>query len=212
MQMFEHAIALDPSFALAYAGVATSCALIHEWHQTDARWIEKGRAACERALFSSPRLQEAAELAERAIEANDDDCDVYVPFGNALRRLRGGNGAEELRRREVKALKRQLQWVPEDARARILLAGGYAFFGEKENAARELERAVALRPNDSNILYNAACTYGILGMKAEALATFRKAIAAGYNNLAWAARDADLACLRDHPEFQQLLGRAANPA
>jgi hypothetical protein len=64
-------------------------------------------------------------------------------------------------------------------------------------------------PKTPNILYNAACTYGILGQKLDALALLRRARDAGYSNLEWALRDPDLACLRDDPEFQRLVGKAA---
>jgi hypothetical protein len=63
-----------------------------------------------------------------------------------------------------------------------------------------------LRPRDGNTLYNAACTYGVLGKKPEALETLKKAIAAGYGNLNWAARDTDLDCLHDDPEFRAIVG------
>jgi hypothetical protein len=66
--------------------------------------------------------------------------------------------------------------------------------------------ALVLRPNDGNILYNAACTYGLLQKKAEALALLRKAKECGFGTMEWAARDPDLACLHDDPEFQQLVG------
>jgi hypothetical protein len=77
---------------------------------------------------------------------------------------------------------------------------------------RHLQTAVALRPNDGNTLYNAACTYGVLTRKAEALETLKKALAAGYGNLNWAARDSDLDCLHDNTEFQKLVGLSEAPA
>ena len=64
--------------------------------------------------------------------------------------------------------------------------------------------SVALRPGDSNVLYNAACTYGILLNKEQAMVTIRKAFECGYGNHEWALRDPDLAILRDEPEFQRL--------
>ena len=107
----------------------------------------------------------------------------------------------------MKVLRQQLELVPEDVRARILLATSLAHFGgEAEESIRHLQTAVALRPGDSNTLYNAACTYGILGKKTEALDTLKKAFAAGYGNAHWAAKDADLACLHDNPEFRRLVG------
>jgi non-specific serine/threonine protein kinase len=61
------------------------------------------------------------------------------------------------------------------------------------------------------VLYNAACTYGVLGKKGEALEALKKAFAAGYNNPAWAANDTDLDCLHDDPEFQKLIGVSKPP-
>ena len=64
---------------------------------------------------------------------------------------------------------------------------------------------MAVRPNDSNILYNAACTYGILQRKADALALLKKAKEAGYHNLRWMAKDPDLSCLFGDTAFQKLV-------
>ena len=86
------------------------------------------------------------------------------------------------------------------------MAVNLASCGETEESVRHLQTAVALRPNDGNTLYNAACTYGVLARKAEALETLKKAVAAGYGNLNWAARDSDLDCLHDDPEFRKLVG------
>jgi hypothetical protein len=69
---------------------------------------------------------------------------------------------------------------------------------------RELEKAVTMRFNDPNVLYNAACTYGIMNMKKEALEMLKKAKASGYANLEWANRDPDLTCVRDEAEFKEL--------
>jgi len=104
----------------------------------------------------------------------------------------------------MNVLRQQLELTPDNVRARILLAADYASLGLKSDAIRELERAVEMRPNDANILYNAACTYGVMQMKTEALALARKTIEVGYTNLDWMLRDPDLACLHGEPEFQQL--------
>ena len=67
MQMFEHAILLDPGFALAHAGIVNVCGLVYEWHDKDERWLERGRAACERALALDPSLPEALVGARAAL-------------------------------------------------------------------------------------------------------------------------------------------------
>jgi len=257
LQMFEQAIQLDPNFALAYAGIAHLCGLIFEIREQQPRWIERGMAACDRAMalapelpevmvararlfyaekkydeaallarraierkpdcdgswnilgrayFASGRFEEAAALTERAIEANGDDYNTYIPYFQSLERLGRKKEAEEGRRRIIGVLRKQLEMVPEDVRARILLSANLAYFGETEESVRHLQTAVALRPNDGSTLYNAACTYGIIGKKAEALETLKKAVAAGFRNMHWAAKDSDLDCLHDDPEFRKLVG------
>jgi hypothetical protein len=62
------------------------------------------------------------------------------------------------------------------------------------------------------MLYNAACAYGILQRKTEALDLLLKAKAAGFGNIGWAARDPDLASLRDDPAFQRLVAEGETKA
>jgi hypothetical protein len=74
-----------------------------------------------------------------------------------------------------------------------LLAADYAQLRRGDDAIRQAEMAVALHPSDSTVIYNAACTYGVLGKKAEALGMLRRAKAAGYSNEDWIHHDPDLA-------------------
>ena len=168
----------------------------------DGSWNILGRA-----YFASGRFEEAAALTDQAIEHNGDDYNTYIPYHQAQKRLGREKEAERVEAQTIKVLRQQLELVPEDVRARILLATNLAYSGaDADEAVRHLQTAVALRPNDPNTLYNAACTYGILGRKAEALETVKKAFAAGYANQNWAANDSDLDCLHDNPEFQKLVG------
>jgi serine/threonine protein kinase/Tfp pilus assembly protein PilF len=167
----------------------------------DGSWNILGRA-----LLSQDKYEEGTMLAGQALEANGDDYNTYVPYGLCLERLGRKKEAEDFRQRMNAVLRKQLEVVPEDVRARILLSSNLAYGGEVDECVRHLQTAVALRPHDGNTLYNAACSYGVLLRKADALETFKKALAAGYGNMNWAARDADLDCLHDDPEFQKLVG------
>ena len=159
-----------------------------------------------RALFSTGKYEEGANIVEQALEVNGDDYNTYIPFNLCLERLGRKKEAANIRERMNVVLRKQLELVPEDVRARILLATNLASIGEAEESLRHLQTAVALRPNDGNTLYNAACAYGVLGKKTEAFATLKKALAAGYGNLNWASRDTDLDCLHDNAEFRKLVG------
>src|SRR6202451_3562974 len=87
----------------------------------DGSWNILGRA-----YFASGRFEEAAALTERAIEANGDDYNTYIPYRNTLQRLGRKKETEHVRERMIKALRQQLELVPEDVRARILLANQLA--------------------------------------------------------------------------------------
>jgi len=255
LQMFENAVTMDPSFALAFAACANACAMFYCNYSRDAVWVERARNAsgravalrwdlpevqvsqawvlyatelhdeavrmvqkaierkkdCEgayyllcRALFSAGRYQEVTDLVETALEASGEDYNVYVPIMNAL----GALGKVEIRGnvllRRVAALENHLKQVPEDARARILLAGDYASLHRLEDSMRETNLAMTLRANEASILYNAACNYCLLTKKSEALEALRKAWDAGFKDASWARRDPDLSLLHDDPEFNRL--------
>jgi serine/threonine protein kinase/tetratricopeptide (TPR) repeat protein len=255
LQMFENAVAIDPSFALAYAACANACAMFYCNYSRDTIWVDRARNAsgkavalrwdlpevqvsqawvlyatdlhaeavrmvqkaierkrdCEgayyllcRALFSAGRYREVADAAEVALEASGEDYNVYVPILNAL----GALGKEEVRKniqlRAVAAFENHLKQVPEDARARILVAGYYAELNRVEDAMRETSMAMTLRANEASILYNAACVFCLLKKKQEAIDALRKAYDAGFKDPNWARRDPDMALLHGDPEFERL--------
>jgi serine/threonine protein kinase len=170
------------------------------------------RSECEgahdvlgRSYFASQRYEEAVQLAESALEIVSSDYNALIPLINSFELLGRMADAERLRRREKEVLELQLRQFPDDVRARILLAADLAYLGQPEEAVLHVRIAVAMRPTDSNVLYNAACTYGSLAMKADALEMFQRCIKSGYSNSAWAINDPDLKILHDDPEFRNLV-------
>jgi len=255
LQMFENAVTMDPSFALAYAACANACAMFYCNYSRDTNWVEKARTAsgkavalrwdlpevqvsqawvlyatelhdeavrmvqkaierkhdCEgayyllcRALFSAGRYREVVDVMEAALDASGEDYNVYVPVANALGALGKQDAYRNLLLRRVGALENHLKQVPEDARARILLAADYSELGREEDAMRELNLAMTLRANEASILYNVACTYALMKKKPQAIDALRKAWEEGFKDAVWARRDPDLASLHDEPEFNRM--------
>jgi serine/threonine protein kinase/cytochrome c-type biogenesis protein CcmH/NrfG len=205
---------LDPQNPEVLAGRARLCHAQQKYDEAIrlAQMAIDRRSDCQsawdilgRALFSSDRWQEAANLAERAADAAGDDYNVYIPYINAVSALGDKKLAAKLIDRHTRVLEQQIDTVPEDVRARILLAPRYAGLGRREESAQQLEMAVAMRPNDPNVLYNAACTYGVLDMKAECLGMLKRAIETGFTDVEWISRDTDLSCLREEPEFKRII-------
>ena len=65
--------------------------------------------------------------------------------------------------------------------------------------------ALALNPNDATILYNAACTYSLLGKVDEAIDYFARSIESGQTAKDWIKNDSDIDNIRGNPRFQELL-------
>jgi serine/threonine protein kinase/Flp pilus assembly protein TadD len=255
LQMFENSFTLDPKFALAFAASANACALLYTNYGRDTVWMERAKAAaqkatalspdlpevqvgeawiqcadgryeeavrtvkqaierkrdCEgayyllvRALFASGRYQEVASIADVALEASGEDYNAYVPVMNSLAALGKDDALKNIRQRLISALENHLKKVPEDARARILLGGHYAEVNRIDDAVRETNLAITLRPNEAVVLYNAACNYCLLKRKPEAIDALRKAWEAGFKDPGWARRDPDLALLHGDPEFERM--------
>ena len=255
LQMFENAVAIDPSFALAYAACANACAMFYCNYSREQLWVERAREAsgkavalrwdlpevqvsqawvlyaaelhdeavrmvrkalerkrdCEgasyllcRSLFASGRYHEVVDVADAAIEASGEDYNVFVPIVNSLGALGKEEARREMTKRRAATLENHLKQVPEDARARILLAGCYSDWGRVDDALRELAMALTLRSNEASILYNAACVHCLLNRKTEALDALRKAWDAGFQDSRWARRDPDIAILHGEPEFERL--------
>ena len=157
-----------------------------------------------RSLFAGGKHAEVAALKEEAIEAAGTDYNVYIPIMNALGSLGRTDASRDVRLRLTQTLENHLREVPEDARARILLGGMYSQEHRVDDAIRETNLAMTLRPNEATVLYNAACTFANLERRAEAIDALRKAWDAGYRDAEWTRRDPDLAPLHGEPEFDRL--------
>src|ERR1700690_1140544 len=101
LQMFENAVTLDPSFALAYAACANACAMYYSLFSRDQVWIERGREASGRAvalrwdlpethlsqawvLYAAGLYDEAVRMVKKAIERKHDCDGAYYLFCRAL--------------------------------------------------------------------------------------------------------------------------------
>ena len=255
LQMYENAVALDPSFAVAHAAIANVCAQFYYYFERKQEWIDRVNAAAQkaiatgrdepeircaeawldfaqgryeaavdkiraalardpdidggyhlfgRALFESGRYQEVVDIMEDALAHAGENYNTTIPIHNALGAMGKTDALKNYTYREIAIFEAQLKKTPEDARVRVLLAGNYAYQGRFDDAQRELDLAMALRPDDTMILYNSACTLCEMDRPKEAMTALAKAWEAGYRNPVWTRQDPDLAKLHGDPEFERL--------
>jgi len=89
LEMFENAVAIDPSFALAYAASANACAMFFWTFSRDQKWVERAREASGKAvalrwdlpevqvsqawvLYAAALHDEAVRMLKKAIERKRD--------------------------------------------------------------------------------------------------------------------------------------------
>ena len=99
--MFENAVTLDPSFALAYAACANACAMYYSFFSRDPIWVERAREASGKAvalrwdlpetyvsqawvLYAAGLYDEAVRMVKKAIERKRDCDGAYYLFCRAL--------------------------------------------------------------------------------------------------------------------------------
>ena len=166
--------------------------------------IDGGYYLLGRSLFSAGRYQEVVDMMEEALAHAGENYNTTVPIHNALGALGKKDALMNYMHREIAVYEAHLKKVPEDARARVLLAGDYANMGRFDDATREANMAMILRPDDSMMLYNTACVFCAMDKRSDALIAIKKAWESGYRDAVWTRRDPDLTLLHGDPEFDRL--------
>ncbi|HVN32853.1 MAG TPA: tetratricopeptide repeat protein [Thermoanaerobaculaceae bacterium] len=163
--LFRQAIALDPGFALAHAGLANAYLELF-WWKKDPHLVDQ-----------------AVESARRAAELNDRLAEVHVTLAEIYRTT----GKYE---DSVREFQRALEIDPRNSSAFSGLAKSFAALGKLEDAEETYKRAIALKPDDWLTYSSLGIFYMTHGRYADAEAQYKKVIALtpenfwGYNNLA----------------------------
>src|SRR5947209_2934291 len=118
--------------------------------------LDGGYYLLGRALFAAGRYQDVVDMLEEALAHAGENYNTTVPIHNALGALGKKDALMNYLHREIAIYEGHIKKMPEDARARVLLAGDYATLGRFDDAKREAQMAMGLRPDDSMILYNTA--------------------------------------------------------
>ena len=125
VELFRRAIALDPAFAHAYAGLADVLArLLRQRQEIQGTTAADAIAAAERAIALAPEL-----------------ADAHVARGNALQLVADQVGAE-------RAFERAIALDPRHFEAHYWFGKFYAGRGHHEQAAQQYEAAYEIRPDD----------------------------------------------------------------
>lgn len=171
LQMFTRAIEHDPDFALAHAGIADCCSLLHMYYPA-----------------SAPELAKADTASRRALELDSDLPEAHAARGFALSQL-GRN--EEAAAEFLTAIHRG----PGLAEPRYFYGRLCFQQGQMAEAARWFEDAARLQDHFEACFF-AAQSYEAEGRRDDAAAAYRRALDAAERRLEFHPDDPRAATMR----------------
>lgn len=190
-EMFQRAIAIDPQFALAWAGVADCCSLLNMFYPDTEKDLALADHSSARALALAPDLPEAHAARGFALWRLEREPDAIQAFEHAMRldahqfearyfyaRLRFQRGEPEL----AAALFEDAARAREDYEARFFAAQCYAALGRKGEAEAAYRRGLhvaqqhlEMNPDDPGAATMCAVSLCRLGRPQEGLAWAERA-------------------------------------
>jgi serine/threonine protein kinase/tetratricopeptide (TPR) repeat protein len=197
--MYRRAIALDPDYAIAYAGLADCSSFRFFEHAGGDEALAQAESASKRALKLDPdlaeahasrgltltyqhRFDEAAAEYERAMELDPTLYEAPYYFGRSLQ-------AEGKLDQAVQFYNRAAALRVDDYQALVLAANLSRALGDDEETLdltrqgiERIERAIALNPNDTRALYLGAGNLQFLGDNIRAEEWARRAVASDPGN------------------------------
>ena len=155
VEFYNQAIARDPNYALAYAGLGETYILLPYYTGADPKEVRpKARAAALKALALNPNLAEAHNALAKILYTEDIDL-----------------------QRAIREHQRAIEWSPNYAGAHHWLGNGpLAGLGRLDEAIAEGKRSVELDPLSAINLADLADTYLYARRFKEADATINKAL------------------------------------
>jgi TolB-like protein/Tfp pilus assembly protein PilF len=186
---FQRAIAIDPNYAPAYAGLADSYTLLANWGFVPPReTIPKAEAAARKALeIDASQAEAITSLAiaykdydwdwaaserefKRAIELNPNYATAHQWYAEYLSDMKSHDeGIAEAQRAQ------QLDPLSPTIRIAVAVWGGYLYARQYDEAIRRLQDTVALFPEFAPAYLYLGNAYEEKSMYQEAIAAYQKA-------------------------------------
>jgi serine/threonine-protein kinase len=145
--------------------------------------------------LTQKRYVESAAITEKALALNDTDFRVWANLVGAYNWLKDPTKADAAQSRELKLVEDAAKLHPSDAEIQSQLGVLYAEKKLKDQALVRMQAALALGPDDPQVLADIAQAYEELGDRRQALQYLKKSLDKGM----------PIDTLRANPDMQELL-------
>jgi tetratricopeptide (TPR) repeat protein len=125
--------------------------------------------------------------------------------------VQSGPKHKKLTRKDVRELDTKIAFMegivrrdPRYVEALQILGDHYTQRGRFDHSLKVDKQLSRLEPRNPLVFYNLACSHSLnseFDLAAEAL---ERALALGYRDFKWLAKDPDLRCLRKHPAYRNI--------
>ena len=187
---YRHAIELTPDNAPVYLNLGGTYSDMGEKHYPEAEQILRKSLALEPTYGAYANLgnlynkeqkyAEAAAATEKALQLNDKNYLVWGNLAIAYESLKDKEKAGRARDREIALLEQAVLDTPRDAAVQSDLGLLYAQKKLREKAVSRIQSALALSPDDPNVLETVGEAYEDLGDRAQAMQYIEKSLQKGY--------------------------------
>ena len=226
LQMFESAVAMDPSFALAYAACANACAMFYCNFSRDTVWVERARTASGHAvalrwdlpevqvsqawvLYATDLHDEAVRMVRKAVERKRDCEGAYYLLCRAL--FSAGRFQEV-----VDIMETALEASGEDYNVYIPIANSLGALGKRDMYQNLLQRRMSALenhlkhvPEDARARILLGTDYAEIGREEDALRELNLAMTMRANEASILYNAACLySLLKRKPEAMEALRKA----
>jgi serine/threonine protein kinase/tetratricopeptide (TPR) repeat protein len=197
---FQHAIQLTPDNAQLYSNLAAAYL-----DSGNSKKFPLAEAALKKSIELGPsypayanlgflyetekRYTESAAACEKALQLNDHDFLIWANLAAAYDGLNDSAKAAAARDKELPLLEHAVEANPREASAQARLALLYAQEKLRDKALARVQTALALAPDNSDVLENVAAAYEVLGDRQRAIEYLEKGVQNG----------SSLAALKDDP-------------
>ena len=160
-----------------------------------------------RECFTQGRFARAVDLFEAAHRVQPDEFQALTLAVTAAHAAGDEDRAKRLAIEGLACASHQAEVDPENARAHYMTAGLMLELGVGDKGRSEVERALRMRPDDFDVLYNASCYFARAGDQDRSLALLDNAVERGQGFLDWIEHDSDYANVRHLPRFQAIVAK-----
>ncbi len=197
MTLFDDAIKKDPSFALAYTGMADASLFMYR-EKKDRFWSEKALASAQQAERLNDKLPEVhfslgtvySQIGQtaQAISELKRALEIAPNSDEAYRRLGRAYAATGQKDEAINALQKAVEINPYYWMNQSALGAAYIEFGNYEGALKQFQTVTQLEPQNAAGYDNLGSVYSRMGRYEESVAAYQKALAiqpyaATYSNL-----------------------------